>query len=260
MLTIGSAGPWSLPLLALAAVAAGLINAVVGSGSLFTFPTLLGFGVPSVTANVSNNLGLVPGNAAAAWGYRDRLIGQRRRVLGLLPASVIGSVVGAVLLLSLPATVFATAVPILIGLAVVLVLVQPRLQKRLSHNRTPSAGRERLGPVLLAGTFAAGVYGGYFGAAQGVLLIGLLGATLPDDLQRLNALKNLLAFAVNTVAAITFAIAAPQRIQPVIAITVAVGATIGGILGARLGKRLPPLVYRIVIAVVGVVAIIALVR
>lgn len=218
--------------MAVAAVVAGLVNAVVGSGSLFTFPTLLGFGVPSVTANVSNNLGLVPGNAAAAWGYRDRLSGQRERIIRLLPASVVGSVIGAVLLLSLPASVFATAVPVLIALAVVLVLIQPRLQRRLAHTRGGSAGPSRTGTVLLAGTFAAGIYGGYFGAAQGVLLIGLLGATLPDDLQRLNAVKNVLAFAVNAVAALTFAIAAPGRIDPVIAVTIAVGATIGGVLGA----------------------------
>ncbi len=272
MLSIGDAGGWGVVLVGLAGVAAGLINAVVGSGSLFTFPALIGLGVPSVTANVSNNIGLVPGNLTGAWGYRDRLSGQRRRVLTLVPASLAGAVLGALLLLTLPASVFAAAVPALIAVAVVLVLVQPRLQSRLRERRAEGAGDggrgghggggspARTPVVLLLGTFAAGVYGGYFGAAQGVLLIGLLGATLAEDLQRLNAVKNVLALVVNAAAAVTFAIAAPDRIDPTVVLTIAVGAAIGGVLGARVGKRLPPTVFRAVIAVVGVVAIVALLR
>ena len=265
MLSIGDAGGWGVVLIGFAGVAAGLINAVVGSGSLFTFPALVGLGVPSVTANVSNNIGLVPGNVTAAWGYRDRLSGQRRRVLTLVPASLAGAVLGALLLLRLPASVFAAAVPALIAVAVVLVLVQPRLQSRLRERRsaagdTGDAGSARTPAVLLVGTFAAGVYGGYFGAAQGVLLIGLLGATLPEDLQRLNAVKNVLSLVVNAAAAVTFATAAPERIDPTVVLTIAVGAAIGGVLGAKLGKRLPPTVFRVVIAVVGVVAIVALLR
>lgn len=268
MLSIGDAGGWGVVLVGLAGVAAGLINAVVGSGSLFTFPALIGLGVPSVTANVSNNIGLVPGNVTGAWGYRDGLSGQRRRVLTLVPPSLTGAVLGALLLLTLPASVFAAAVPVLIAVAVVLVLVQPRLQSRLRERRAEggrAGGRGGGSPVrtpvvLLLGTFAAGVYGGYFGAAQGVLLIGLLGATLPEDLQRLNAVKNVLALVVNAAAAVTFAIAAPDRIDPTVVLVIAVGAAIGGVLGARVGKRLPPTVFRAVIAVVGVVAIVALLR
>lgn len=273
MLSIGDAGGWGVVLVGLAGVAAGLINTVVGSGSLFTFPALIGLGVASVTANVSNNIGLVPGNLTGAWGYRDRLAGQRRRVLTLVPASLAGAVLGALLLLVLPASVFAAVVPVLIAVAVVLVLVQPRLQSRLRDRRAAGGGAGVGGDgvavgassaetplVLVLGTFAAGVYGGYFGAAQGVLLIGLLGATLPEDLQRLNAVKNVLALVVNAAAALTFAIAAPDRIDPTVVLTIAVGAAIGGALGARVGKRLPPTVYRAVIAVVGVVAIVALLR
>lgn len=267
MLSIGDAGGWGVVLVGLAGIAAGLINAVVGSGSLFTFPALIGLGVPSVTANVSNNIGLVPGNLTGAWGYRDRLAGQRRRVLTLVPASLAGAVLGALLLLALPTSVFTAVVPALIAVAVVLVLVQPTLQSRLRERRAaggPGGVRPGAAPrtpvVLLVGTFAAGVYGGYFGAAQGVLLIGLLGATLAEDLQRLNAVKNVLALVVNAAAAVTFAIAAPDRVDPTAVVAVAIGAAIGGVLGARLGKRLPPTVFRVVIAVVGVAAIVALLR
>ncbi len=262
MLTIGDAGGWGVLLIALAGVAAGIINAVVGSGSLFTFPALLGVGLGSVTANVSNNIGLVPGNAAAAWGYRDLLRDQRRRVLSLVPASGAGAVTGAVLLLTLPQSVFDAAVPALIGLAVVLVLLQPRLQARLGRARPAGTrdGDARASLALVAGSFAAGVYGGYFGAAQGVLLIGLLGALVREDLQRLNAVKNVLALVVNTVAALVFAVAAPQRVDLVAVLAIAAGATVGGVLGARIGKRLPPVVYRGLIAVVGVAAIVVLLR
>jgi len=259
VLSIGDAGGWGVVLVVLAGVAAGVINAVVGSGSLFTFPALLGLGVPSVTANVSNNIGLVPGNATAAWGYRDLLAGQRRRVLSLVPASAAGAATGAVLLLTLPQSVFDAAVPALIALAVVLVLVQPRLQRRLAGASPAGAAVDARAPVaLIVGAFAAGVYGGYFGAAQGVLLIGLLGALVRADLQRLNAVKNVLALVVNTVAAVLFAVVAPDRIDPVAVLAVAAGATVGGIIGARIGKRLPPVVFRAVIAVVGVVAIVVL--
>jgi len=260
VLSIGHAGGWGVVLVALAGVAAGVINAVVGSGSLFTFPALLGLGVPSVTANVSNNIGLVPGNGTAAWGYRDLLSGQRRRVLSLVPASAAGAVTGAVLLLTLPQSVFDAAVPALIALAVVLVLVQPRLQRRLAGASPARAVTvDARAPVaLIVGAFAAGVYGGYFGAAQGVLLIGLLGALVRADLQRLNAVKNVLALVVNTVAAVVFAAVAPDRIDLVAVLAVAAGATVGGVLGARIGKRLPPVVFRAVIAVVGVVAIVVL--
>lgn len=267
MLSIGDAGAWGVVLVAVAGIAAGLINAVVGSGSLFTFPALIGLGVPSVTANVSNNIGLVPGNLTGAWGYRDRLAGQRRRVLTLVPASLAGAVLGALLLLALPPSVFTAAVPALIAVAVVLVLVQPTLQSRLRERRAAGApggvrrpAEPRTPVVLLVGTFAAGVYGGYFGAAQGVLLIGLLGATLPEDLQRLNAVKNVLALVVNAAAAVTFAVAAPDRVDPTVVVTIAIGAAIGGVLGARLGKRLPPTVFRVVVVVVGVGAIVALLR
>ena len=241
-----------------AGVGAGAINAVVGSGTLITFPTLLAFGFPPVVANISNNIGLVPGGVSGTWGYRAELAGQRRRLLLLAPMSLVGAVTGALLLLALPAEAFATIVPALLALALVLVLVQPAMQRGLAARRE-RRGRADDGPahrsLLFGGTYFAGVYGGYFGAAQGVLLVGLLGSLLPETLQRVNAAKNMLSLVVNAVAALTFALVAFDRIDWRIVGLIAVGSTLGGVLGAKVGRRLPNWLLRAVIVVVGVVAI-----
>ncbi|MER5256035.1 sulfite exporter TauE/SafE family protein [Streptomyces sp. NPDC002855] len=239
--------------IAAAAVAAGGINAVVGSGTLITFPTLLAFGYPPVLANVSNTVGLVPGVISAAYGYRAELKGQRPRLVKLGIASLLGAVIGAVLLLKLPADTFRAAVPVLILIACVLVLLQPRLQKWLARRDSPS--RADGGVPLWSGVLVTGVYGGYFGAAQGVLLMGLFGSFLRDDLQRLNAVKNVLASIVNGVAAVIF-IAVTTVDWKVVGV-IAVGSTLGGLLGARVGRRLSPAVLRGLIVVVGVTAAIA---
>jgi uncharacterized protein len=244
----------------LAGVGAGLINAVVGSGTLITFPTLLALGYPPVAANVSNNIGLVFGSISGTWGYRRELAGQGTNLRRLAPASFIGSVVGAVLLLRLPAKAFATIVPVLIAVALVLVLLQPRVAAAAAARRE-RRGLEHtgVGPVAVVGTGLAGVYGGYFGAAQGVLLVGMLGALLPEDLQRVNALKNFLSAIVNGVAAVTFLVVAPGQVRwPVVAM-IAVGSIVGGLIGARVGRRLPAMALRAVIVVVGVTAILRLV-
>lgn len=241
-----------------AGVGAGAINAVVGSGTLITFPTLLAFGIPPVIANISNNIGLVPGGASATWGYRRELAGQRRRLLMLAPMSLVGAVTGALLLLVLPAEAFVTIVPVLLGVSLVLVVVQPRMQQALASRRE-RRGTADDGPghrlVLLVGTYLAGAYGGYFGAAQGVLLVGLLGSLLPETLQRVNAAKNTLSLIVNSVAALTFALVAFDRIDWRVVGLIAVGSSAGGLLGARVGRRLPSWLLRGVIVVVGVVAI-----
>jgi uncharacterized protein len=159
-----------------AAVAAGGINAVVGSGSLITFPTLLAFGFPAVIANVSNNVGLVSGNVSGAFGYRRELAGQRGRLVRLGVLAAAGSLAGAILLLSLPASAFTLIVPVLILISCVLVIIQPRLNAWMAARRArrqPGRQAER-SPVLAAGVLVSGAYGGYFGAAQGVLVIGLL--------------------------------------------------------------------------------------
>ncbi|WP_447035282.1 sulfite exporter TauE/SafE family protein [Streptomyces sp. DSM 118878] len=239
MVAVGAAG-----------VAAGGINAVVGSGTLITFPTLLAFGCPPVLANVSNNLGLVPGTLSAAYGYRREMKGQARRLVRFGAASLIGGLIGALLLLKLPADAFQAVVPVLILTACVLVVLQPWLNRRLKERG--SDGKRDGGIPMWCGVLATGVYGGYFGAAQGVLLMGLFGAFILDDLQRLNAAKNVLASLVNGVAAVVFIFAAD--IDWTLAGIIAAGSTVGGLVGARFGRRLPPAAMRGFIVVVGVTA------
>jgi len=236
-------------------VFAGGINTIVGSGTLVTFPVLLAVGYGPVTANVSNTVGLVPGSVSGAVGYRAELAGQRRRVLVLGVAAVLGGITGAVLLLSLPSSAFEAIVPVLIAIALVLVVLQPRLSRAVAaqRERTPPHG----GPLLWIGTYLTGIYGGYFGAAQGVILLALEGIAIPEDLQRLNALKNVLAALVNGVAALIFIAVAHVAWLP--AVLLAVGSTAGGQLGAKLGRRLSPAVLRGVIVVVGLAAIAKLV-
>ena len=237
-----------------AGVFAGAINTVVGSGTLVTFPVLLAVGYSPVVANVSNTLGLVPGSVSGAIGYREELAGQRRRALVLASASLVGGITGAVLLLSLPGSAFEAIVPALIAIALVLVVLQPRLARVLAARRP---ARPHGGPTLWAGVFATGIYGGYFGAAQGVILLALLGITIPsEDLQRLNALKNVLAGLVNGVAAVVFVFFASVAWLP--ALLLAAGSAAGGQLGARIGRSLSQPVLRGVIVVVGVAAIVQL--
>ena len=233
---------------------AGTINTVVGSGTLVTFPVLLAVGYGPVTANVSNTLGLVPGSVSGAIGYRAELAGQRSRILTLGSASLIGGIVGAILLLSLPSEAFAAIVPALIALALVLVVLQPRLARALAARR--GEVRPHGGPLLWSGVFGTGVYGGYFGAAQGIILLALTGIALPEDMQRLNALKNVLAGLVNGVAAVVFIVFATVAWLP--ALLIAVGSAAGGQIGARIGRRLSPALLRGVIVVVGLAAIVQL--
>ncbi|MBN9098371.1 MAG: sulfite exporter TauE/SafE family protein [Pseudonocardia sp.] len=244
-------------LILVAGTAAGTINAAVGSGSLITFPTLLAFGIPPVTANVSNNIGLVPGGLASVWGYRRELADQRRRLLVLGSMSVLGGIVGAVLLLVLPASAFRSVVPVLIGLAVVLVAVQPWIARKLAQRQ---AGRADIGPGSMTATALVGVYGGYFGGAQGILLVGVLGTLMTETLQRLNALKNGLVTTVNTVAAVTFLVVAPSQVDWRVVGLIAVGSTVGGLIGSKIGRKLPQPVLRAVIVIVGIVAIVNLLR
>jgi uncharacterized membrane protein YfcA len=237
-----------------AGIVAGTINTVVGSGTLFTFPVLLAFGYAPVTANVTNTVGLVPGSAAGAFGYRRELRGQYRRLVPLAAASLAGGATGAALLLILPASAFKAIVPAFIAIALVLIVLQPRLSTALEHHRAPA--HARAGVVATACVFGSGVYGGYFGAAQGILLLAILGLALDDDLQRINALKVVLAGLVNLIAGLVFI--AVAHVVWLAALLIAVGSTIGGLAGARAGRRLPPAALRVVIVVVGVLAIVRL--
>jgi uncharacterized membrane protein YfcA len=247
--------PLECVLVLAAGVFAGAINTIVGSGTLVTFPVLLAVGYGPVVANVSNTLGLVPGSISGAIGYRSELAGQRRRVAVLGAASLLGGIAGAALLLSLPSAAFEAIVPVLIVIALVLVVGQPRLARAVAARR--AVARPHGGPLLWVGIFGTGVYGGYFGAAQGVILLAITGIAIPEDLQRLNALKNVLAALVNGVAAVVFVVFASVAWLP--ALLLAVGSAAGGQLGARIGRRLSPTVLRGVIVVVGVAAIVQLV-
>lgn len=231
-----------------------MINTVVGSGTLISFPVLLGVGIPPVTANVSNSVGLFPGSFVGAYGYRRELAGQRRRSIVLSSAAAVGGACGAVLLLELPAEAFKAIVPVLILLALILVVFGPRITAWLrTRGRAPDA--EVRWPLFIT-TFASGVYGGYFGAAQGVLMMGLFGLFLAESLQRQNALKNVVVGVVNMVSSLVFV--ATAHVDWTAAGLVAAGAITGGWLGAHVGRRLSPTILRGVIVVVGIAAIVKL--
>lgn len=244
-------------LILIAGTAAGTINTVVGSGSLITFPTLVALGYPPLLANVSNNIGLVPGSVSGVIGYRRELVGQQDRLRRLVPASVLGGLTGSTLLLILPSKVFQKVVVVLIGIALVLVIVQPILSKRLAARRAEGGhGSRDVTFVLAAFVFATGIYGGYFGAAQGIILIAVLSIFLDDELQRLNASKNVLAMSVNAVASVVFIFS--TEVDWKVVATIAIGSTIGGQIGAHVGRRLNPQVLRAAIVVVGLTALVRL--
>jgi len=252
---------WIDALLTLAAMAAivaagfvaGAINTIVGSGSLITFPTLLALGYPPVVANVSNTVGLVFGSVGGVFGYRRELAGQGRRLLWLAVPTATGAIVGAYLLLVLPQSVFKNVVPVLIAIAIILVVVQPWLSRRVNLSGGGGPARKVL---LAAGTFGTAVYGGYFGAAQGVILMSILMILVDDSLQRLNALKNVFAAVVNGIAAVYFVLVANVAWEP--AILIAVSSVVGSQVGALAGRRLSPLVLRGVIVAAGAVGLVKL--
>jgi len=247
-------------LIALAGAGAGAINSLVGSGTLITFPTLVTLGYPPVTATMSNAVGLVAGGVSGTWGYRRELQGQWHRLRWQLVASLTGAVLGSWLLLHLPEKVFERVVPVLLILALVLVVIGPRIQA-FARRRAEQAGRSvddvsprRMAALVLA-TFAVGVYGGYFTAAQGILLVGVMGALLPESVQRMNAAKNLLTLVVNVVAATAYTLVAFHRISWPVAGLIAVGSLVGGWFGAHYGRRLSPNALRAVIVVVGLIGL-----
>lgn len=247
-------------LIALAGVAAGAINAVVGSGTLVTFPTLVALGYPPVTATMSNAVGLVAGGVSGTWGYRRELSGQWDRLRWQIPAALVGAGLGAWLLLHLPERVFVQVVPWLLIGALILVVLGPRIQA-FARRRAGDTGRSadhtsgwQLTALVLV-TFAIAVYGGYFTAAQGILFIAAMGALLPESIQRMNAAKNLLSLLVNIVAALAYTVVAFDRISWAAAGLIAAGSLLGGFLGAHYGRRLPPVALRAVIVIVGLVGL-----
>jgi uncharacterized membrane protein YfcA len=237
----------ALAVLVAGAVAGG-VNTVVGSGSLVTFPTLVAVGYAPVTANVSNSIGLVPGGVSGALGYRAELRGQGRRTGILSIGTAIGAVIGGVLLLELSSAVFDAVVPILILLAVALMALRPSPKLRERGDNLPGG---------IVSSFLVGIYGGYFGAAQGIILMSLLRRCFHENLQVLNAIKNVLAGLANLVAGVLFVFVA--HVAWGAAALIAVGSTVGAQVGAHYGRRLPQEVLRWVVIVYGtIVAIILL--
>ncbi|GAA1148020.1 sulfite exporter TauE/SafE family protein [Nesterenkonia lutea] len=276
-----------LLLIFVAAIWAGAINTVVGSGTLVTFPVLVAMGVPPVSATVSNAMGLIAGNFTGAWGYRREIRQVKSVLVKLIPASVLGGAIGAALLISLPEEVFGRVAPILIVVSLIFVLAQPRLsawvRARAARREQPvdaEEGVEReaegaqkspsmpaVSVVLMLLVFAAGIYGGYFVAAQGILLMGILGIFLMADIQQANGVKNLLVAVVNLTAAISYVLVDYLLREPdervilwgVVAI-IAVGSTLGGLIGAWVGRRLSPVVLRAIIVTLGLVALFVMLR
>lgn len=276
-----------LLLVLLAAVWAGTINTVVGSGTLVTFPVLVAMGVPPVSATVSNAMGLIAGNFTGAWGYRREIRQVKSVLMRLLPASVLGGVIGATLLITLPEEVFGRVAPILIVVSLGFVVFQPRLsrwvkeraarrqqEKHQEGTETEQAEVDQTGvPVpavslaLIVLVFLAGIYGGYFVAAQGILLMGILGIFLAANIQQANGVKNLLVAVVNLTAAISYVIVDYLLREPDervilwgVVLIIAVGSTVGGLLGAWIGRRLKPMVLRAVIVTLGLVALFVMLR
>ncbi|HQY33831.1 MAG TPA: sulfite exporter TauE/SafE family protein [Actinotalea sp.] len=258
-----------------AGVLAGTVNTIVGAGTLLTFPLLVALGVPPLTANVSNTVGLVPGSVTGAWGYRRELAGTWPTVARMAVLSAVGGVAGGLLLLAAPAATFTAVVPWLLVLAAGLAAAQPRVaawvRRRAGEEPAegpadqPGAARPAAGldgstrpltPGLAAGIAATGVYGGYFGAAQGVLLISLLGIGWTTHLHRANGAKNVLAGTANLVSAAVFVVGGAVDWR--IAGFVAVGSAVGGVLGSRIGRRIPAPALRGLIVVVALAAAVAL--
>ena len=240
-------------LIVLAGCAAGTINTIVGSGTLITFPTLLLLGIPPLNANISNSVGLVAGGITGTYGYRRELVGAKPDLRALMPMTFVGA-----LLLVLPSSAFRAIVPVLVALGILLVAFGPALSRWTERHRGQPAGT-RMGPLVRLGVLAAGAYGGYFGAAQGVILVGLLNTLTSLPLQRSNAYKNVLGTVANLVAALVFVVAAPQHVDWAVAGLIAVGALAGGWVGSTVGRRLPPTVLRAVIVLIGLVAIVKLI-
>ena len=234
-------------LLIVAGLAAGAVNAIAGGGSLITFPSLIATGLPTVAANVTNSVSVFPGYLSSVAGSRADLAGQGRRVRSVLPASVAGSACGCALLLLTPARAFEVIVPFLVLGAAATLAFQQRLRGLVGHPRSMSPRRASI--TLQAVVFGGAIYGGYFGAALGVMYVAALALILDEPINRINALKNVLSTAVGLVTVVVFAVFAPVHWGA--ALTLAPATIIGGFAGARLARRLPAKVLRLVIVVFG---------
>ena len=236
-------------LLIVAGVAAGGVNAIAGGGSLITFPSLIATGLPPVAANVTNSISVFPGYVSSVVGSRADLAGQGRRLRTILPAAVLGSVAGCALLLLTPARAFELLAPFLVLVAAATLAFQERLRGLVGHPRGMAPRRAAI--TLQVVVFVGAIYGGYFGAALGVMYVAALALILDEPLKRINALKNVLSAVVGLVTVLVFAVFAPVNWA---AVAVLAPATIvGGYVGARLARRLPARVLRALIVTFGTV-------
>ncbi|WP_033340433.1 sulfite exporter TauE/SafE family protein [Catenuloplanes japonicus] len=234
-------------LLVLAGLAAGIVNAIAGGGSLITFPTMLAIGIPPVSANVSNALSVAPGYASSVVGSRADLRGQRGRILRVAPTVLAGAACGCVLLLNTPHRVFDVVVPFLVLGAALTLAFQARLRGLVGHPREVSPRRAAV--TLHVAVFLCGLYGGYFNAALGVLLVAGLALVLDETMARVSALKNLLSAVVGLVTVLVYSVFGPVDWAAVAA--VAPATVVGGYLGARVARKLSATVLRAVIVTFG---------
>jgi uncharacterized membrane protein YfcA len=242
----------SLGLLFLAAVAAGVVNAVAGGGTLLTFPSLIRFGgFSAVVSNATNTVAMVPGSLAGAWGFRRELRGAGPWLTLLLGPSLLGGILGALLVTRLPDTVFAQLVPWLLLTASLLFLFQPRLGRLLPARPHDELPAPKVCALVMGFQFLVAVYGGYFGAGIGILMLTALGFIGLGDIHRMNAIKAILAAVINGASILVFVIERKVEWQP--ALLMSCGAILGGFTGASLGRRLPPAVVRWFVVTVGLV-------
>lgn len=248
-----------LVLVGLAAVAGGAVNALAGGGTLITFPALIAVGVPAVSANVTNTVALSPGYLGGTYGQRRDLDGQGRRLRLLAPVAVLGGLAGGILLLATGDELFRELVPFLILGASGLLAVQDRVRTRIVRRLAEHASSGPREVWIAVPAFMASVYGGYFGAGLGVILLAVLGLVIDDTLTRINALKQALSFLVNVTAAVFFVFSG--KVVWSAALVMAVGALVGGSIGGRLAGRMRTEVLRGVVVTIGVVVgIVYLVR
>lgn len=242
--------PTQYGFLAIAAVAAGLINALAGGGSLITFPTLMAVGIPPVMANVTNTVALCPGYLGATLAQKKDLHGQQKRIRLLLPSAVIGGIIGGILLLNSSDKVFERLIPFLILLAAALLAFQDTLRSWLQRRQGDENGHipEIFAVLPIA---LASIYGGYFGAGLGVIELAILGLFLKDNLTRLNALKQLLSLVVNVAASCFFFFS--NQVYWSAAIVVAIGSLIGGLLGGKIARIISPSYLRKTVVILSII-------
>ncbi|MCW2843720.1 MAG: putative rane transporter protein [Nocardioides sp.] len=238
-----------------AGLGAGILTTTVGVASLLSFPVLVALGIPPVVANASNTVGLIPAGISGSFGYREELRAHPRVTIAVILTCAGGAVLGAVLLLAMPAGVFEAVVPWLILFTCLLVGAQPTISGWVRTRRTgPDAHLPRtlMSPVTTVFAALTGVYGGYFGAGSGVMMVAVLGLGLDLELRVVNALKTMAVFAANVVAGAIFLVVADLDWAAVALL--AIGSVFGGYLGARVGRRLPPTLFRVLVVLAGIVA------